>query len=156
MTSPESGISMETYLRQHADQIACTGCGQCCPTSCAFKAGTSCDIHPKKTSREVRMSLCQRSPVEFFLDHGSACQPVLDVISTMTHITPDIMEHRYPFPQPHRDLPGCVYVDPIAHAQIRETIVQPQAVPSNSFIPLVSIHIMTYPPEYRKPRHLSP
>ena len=141
MNAPEMGVTMETYLRQHADQIACTACGRCCPTSCAFKNGTSCDVHPKKIGREARMPLCLRSPVEFFLDHGIACEPVLDVIKTLTDITPDVMEQRYPFPHPHRDLPGCTYVDPIDHAKIRETVIHTPLPVHRTFIPLQSVQI---------------
>jgi hypothetical protein len=131
-------MSVESYLTTHADRIRCNGCGNCCPLSCAHKEQTSCGIHPKVIGTETRMQLCRQTPVFFFLNYGIACEPVLSEVHRLTGITPETTPTREPYPQPHRDLPGCLYVDPIDLARIRETRISMRS--PSVFIPLVSIH----------------
>lgn len=139
MSAPEiRTIQMESYLKANADRIACNGCGNCCPISCAHKKDTSCGIHPKKIGTEERMQLCRQSPVYFFLHHGIACEPVLREIHRLTGKTPETTTHRDPYPQPYRDLPGCVYVEPIDLSLVREIPVP--IAPLSFFVPRTSIH----------------
>jgi len=139
MVAPETRtVSIESHLTAHADRIACNGCGNCCPISCAHKKHTSCGIHPKVTGTETRMQLCRQTPVFFFLNYGIACEPVLAEVRKLTGITPETTHTRDPYPQPHRDLAGCLYVEPIDHARIRETRISVDT--PSVFIPLASIH----------------
>lgn len=122
----------------HADRIACNGCGNCCPISCAQKKDSSCAVHPTVIGKEVRMQLCRQSPVYFFLRHGIACEPVLSEIRRVTGSVLETTDSRDPYPYPHRDLAGCVYVDPIDLSRIREARVS--TPPLSVFIPLASVH----------------
>lgn len=131
------GITVERYLTRNATRIACTSCGNCCPVSCAHKVESSCAIHPKRIGQESRMSLCQQTPVYYFLEQGIACEPVLEEIARLTGRKLESTKSRYPFPHPHRDLPGCVYVDPIDHAQIREVRIHSRP----NFIPVSSVQV---------------
>lgn len=129
-------ITVREYLLRHSKLIPCNRCGNCCPSTCIFKAEGSCLAHPAVLNREIRTGPCKLSPVKLLLQYGFACEPVLLVISRITRKRLKTTHHRDPYPHPYTDLAGCTYVEPIELLLALDTRVK---APPFSFIPLPSI-----------------
>jgi hypothetical protein len=76
-------MKLGEYLFRQKDTIACTACGNCCPSICPHKSKELCLIHPTVTGDERRDYVCTLSPTEIFFC-GVACPPLIEKVLELT------------------------------------------------------------------------